>query len=97
MKGIQSAPYFCPVCKQDGQKSIVVIGGSTATLMGVHRFFDERGHYHYHDPNQIQTSYSCSRGHSWVITHFNTCPAAGCDQSFKNDLRDMSRETVTIQ
>jgi len=92
-----SAQYFCPECQKENKKSSVSIGGSITTEMCVHRYFDENGNYHYHDPNEIKTTYSCSNGHLWVVEHYNYCPTQGCDYpSPKNDLRSMKIETVKM-
>lgn len=56
---------ICPECKEQGLKSKVYIGASTATLMGVTRFYDGEGNHHCHDPNTTTTSYVCTNGHMW--------------------------------
>lgn len=55
----------CLQCVKEGKKSKVYIGGSSTTLLGVSRYYDEDGNYHVYDPNIITTNYLCSNGHFW--------------------------------
>jgi hypothetical protein len=68
----------CPTCEGEGQKSNVYPGGTFSTLMFNHPYWDADGVYHFHDMNSHSTSFSCSRGHDWVVKSKNRCPAAGC-------------------
>lgn len=70
----------CPECEKEGEKSTVIdpMGGAT-TLMAVHAFWDEEDRHHHHDPNATTTSYSCSRGHKWSVSHRDGCPVKDCE------------------
>jgi len=71
----------CPECVSEGKKSIVYPGSSSTTLMGFQRYYDEDGVFHEHDPNDIQSHYSCGNGHQWTTHTQNKCP--NCDWSEK--------------
>lgn len=53
----------CPTCAEAGQKSMVIAGQSTTTLMRSHTLYDEEGNRFVLNPNKITTDYRCSRGH----------------------------------
>ena len=63
----------CPECVKESKRSRVNIGTSSTTCMGVQWYYDEEGRYHYHDPNTITTSYSCSEGHRWTERSKREC------------------------
>lgn len=63
----------CPTCVEEGNKSIVSVGGSITTAMASHQFYDENGKYHLHDPNTSSTQYRCSNGHDWTESSKNKC------------------------
>lgn len=63
----------CPTCIENDQTSTVTSHGSTTTLMPIHRYWDDYGNYHYHDPNTTTENLSCSNGHSWSKKHKDTC------------------------
>ncbi len=67
----------CPECVSDGKKSIVYPGSSSTTLMGYQTYYDEDGVFHKHDPNDVQSNYSCSNGHQWIDHTKIDCP--NCD------------------
>lgn len=70
----------CPTCVEEGEKSRVYCGGSSMTgIGGSQDFWDEEEIHHYHEVNRVSTSYSCSRGHSWVFSTVPSCPAPGCE------------------
>ncbi len=68
---------ICEQCKAEGKTSRVRGGYGISTCMGVDSYYDEKGHYHRHDPNSTGTQYSCSNGHSWSKTTYHECPS--CD------------------
>jgi len=61
----------CPLCVKEGLKSRIYQGMSVTTCMNFPSFYDEAGHYHYHDRNTITTRYNCSNGHNWTE---KSCP-----------------------
>lgn len=65
----------CLTCQKEGKKSMVYIGISTSTCMGIQEYYDEEGRYHYHDPNYITANYSCSNGHTWSEARKKECPS----------------------
>lgn len=60
-------------CKNNGIGHKVIDVESTSTLMGWSPFYDNKGHYHKHDPNIHTAYYSCSNMHSWFIETKNKC------------------------
>jgi hypothetical protein len=64
---------FCPKCKEEGAKSSVYPKGESRTLMSTSGYWDPEGDYHFHDPNTITSSYSCSGGHSWTESRKPEC------------------------
>ena len=64
---------ICSECKEQGLKSKVYPGTSSATLMWCPPFYDEEGNFHNHDANTITSEYSCSNGHSWTESSHGTC------------------------
>jgi hypothetical protein len=67
--------YFCPTCQGAGQTSVVTIVSQVAAATSITEFYDEGGVYHCHNTGTFQTSYSCSKGHSWSTTDTIACPA----------------------
>ena len=68
----------CPECVKAGLKSTVSDpDGGFSTCMGDHRYYDEDGNYHHHDPNYTSRIYRCSNGHEWDDAQPNRCPS--CD------------------
>ena len=60
----------CPHCKAAGLKSCVYPGVSVSTLMYVSPgYYDEDGKWvaNNDNPNYTETSYTCSRGHSFKM------------------------------
>jgi len=57
---------FCPECEELGLRSSIFTGITITTLMNISEYWDEDGNYHYDDPNQSTTEYSCSQGHNWA-------------------------------
>lgn len=56
---------ICPVCREQGLKSIIYVVGCRTTLMATHQWYDENGTYHFDDPNRTTCTYRCSNGHEW--------------------------------
>lgn len=69
----------CPTCVENGQRSKVMIGVGTTTLLGWSSYYDEDGNYHLHDPNTHMMPWSCSNGHSGVEMSHSECPHSECD------------------
>ena len=63
----------CPQCVKEGKKSHINVGTSTTTLMYCPPYYDEDGKYHHHDPNYVTTNYTCSNGHEWAETTYDSC------------------------
>lgn len=66
----------CQQCVNEGERSRVNVpayGASTAMYCAP--YYDEDGRYHNHDLNTHTEKWSCSRGHSWVVTTSPSCPA----------------------
>ncbi len=63
----------CPECTKESEVSRVYPNSGGTTLMGYNEFYDEAGHYHFHDPNSTSTFYQCSRGHQWADSHSSHC------------------------
>lgn len=74
----------CPVCVEQGLRSTVTPGRCFQTLMAHQSYYDKDGNYHFHDPNEIRTSYSCSNGHKWKTIKHVRCPVDRC--SFNDKL-----------
>lgn len=68
-------PVRCPECVEAGERSTVTVGPRSSTLMAGWAFFDEEGHFHDHDPNKVTVTFSCSRGHRWVMESRQECPS----------------------
>lgn len=68
----------CPFCIEEGKKSKLFPGSTMKTAMGGEpAYYDEEGKFHWHDPNQMKTFYSCSNGHRFYHIHYNECE--NCD------------------
>lgn len=65
---------ICAECKNSGQRSRVNDYGTIGTLLAYHAYYDEDGRYHSHNPNRLTKSYRCSKGHTWKVSTYNTCP-----------------------
>lgn len=74
-----SAMVKCPECEALGVASLVCAGTAATTLIGWWPYHDDAGRYHSHDPNRHARSYSCSKGHSWVVRGIDPCPCRDCD------------------
>jgi hypothetical protein len=68
----------CHRCNEEGLRSRVQVGSQTSTLMANVGWYDEDGHYHYHDMNRRTVQYSCSNGHAWSESKASPCGAANC-------------------
>jgi len=64
---------ICPICKEKGLKSQVMIGGIMSTLMGYTSYYDEDGKLHNHDDNSRTTVGTCSNGHKFSYRYKNSC------------------------
>jgi len=73
----------CPVCMDEGRRSVLQLKGCTETLMGVAVYYDQGGRYHIHNPNRRTTKYVCSRGHYVYCEEEESprCPA-GCGWTY---------------
>lgn len=70
---------FCPHCAANNQNSTVQDNGISETLMAVTTYYDEKGHYHSHNPNRRSHSFKCSNGHCFnVLEPTRACPAEEC-------------------
>ena len=58
---------LCDKCWQQGLKSKVYVGGSSATCMSGSTYYDEEGFFHRHDPNWSTAIYRCDNGHRWQV------------------------------
>ena len=58
----------CSICVREGQRSTVMSTGCQSTLAAVYAYYDEKGQYHYYDPNTTTCSYVCSRGHAIMVS-----------------------------
>ena len=58
----------CPICKKEGLKSKVYVGGSMTTLVHCgNGHYDEDGIYHAPGKcNTTTTQYTCSNGHTFI-------------------------------
>jgi len=63
----------CPVCKEEGKRSIVTEGPTMTTDMYSAPFYDEDGKRHFHDPNRHDTQYTCSEGHRFWSSWRDVC------------------------
>lgn len=75
----------CPDCEKEDKKSKVYPGMITRTLMGFHRYHDENGKYHFHDPNITTMEYVCSNGHEWKEKTHNQCWCQMPEWQHKNE------------
>lgn len=64
---------ICPICKEQGLKSIVYDTGGTSTAMSYHSFYDEEGKHHLHDPNTIMRYFICNKKHKFVKRSSGGC------------------------
>lgn len=69
----------CRECAAADQESRVYVNRSERHAMAWQPYYDEDGSYHSHDPNTVATEYTCSNGHTFVITGKVPCPAQGCN------------------
>ncbi len=68
----------CKECEKLNMRSTLTPGPQVKVAQGVHvQFYDEDGHYHYHDPQVFEQSFDCSKGHKTVLTQKNGCPTCG--------------------
>lgn len=72
----------CSECEEKGRTHTVRDLGSSSTLLGSQRFYDEQDKFHIHDLNTITTVYRCSNGHVFKIEEKKKCPTCGDDWSF---------------
>lgn len=63
----------CPECVKEDKRSKVYPGGAFRTAMCIDHHYDENGKEHYHDPNCLTLSFSCSNGHSWAVSTYSKC------------------------
>jgi len=63
----------CPVCIEQGLKSLVNVGHGTTTLMHCQPYYDENGKHHHHDRNTSTSNFSCSNGHSFTVSRQGSC------------------------
>lgn len=70
---------LCGKCQEAGLKSTIRCGGGTQTAMGTSAYYDEEGEYHYHDPNTLTMSYTCSNNHVFIMSSNPPCPNEKCD------------------
>jgi hypothetical protein len=70
---------FCRECLSRSWFSTVYLMGTSTTLLGSshRRFWDEYGNEHYHDPNIVTKTYSCTKDHWWAEEEKVSCPT--CD------------------
>lgn len=54
---------ICPSCKEQGMVSKVYVEGCTSTLLSTIKYYDEKGEFHYEDPNRTTCAFTCSNGH----------------------------------
>ena len=64
---------FCKVCTAMGIRSEISIGFSLRARGGCSAFYDEEDRFHLHNSDQMETNYSCPRGHRWMIRSNGTC------------------------
>ena len=58
----------CHVCMALGLESGLYGGWGTTTLVAAISYYDEKGEYHYCDPNTTTTYWKCGRGHSFSVS-----------------------------
>lgn len=74
----------CKQCISEGKKSTVYPGHGMVTKEGPVSYYDEDGHYHYHDSNTSTMIYKCSNGHSWKESK-RTHPPCWCEIGARPD------------
>jgi hypothetical protein len=58
---------LCPECQRDGEKSRVSEGVCWSDAVYRPGYHDEDGRYHAGTPVRLHCTYSCSRGHQFVV------------------------------
>lgn len=80
----------CPVCAASGLKSTIRMAGhGVRTSMFTHRFYDDDGRHHFHDPNQTAWGARCSNGHRLTHIRSNRCGVDGCNFGMDEEIRVM--------
>jgi hypothetical protein len=77
---------LCPVCVEEGKKSILYGGDSgMSTCMAFSSYHDEDGKYHHHNPNSMSYTYNCSNGHEFVKWGSSKCGSCnfGSDEGMR--------------
>ena len=78
----------CPECTRLNLTSFLELDftePSFSSAVLTHPFRDQvTGREHYHDTNQQQIPYTCTRGHHWIETPINTCWCGWTQNSGKN-------------
>jgi len=63
----------CPVCRENGSDSQVMITSESQTYMKCLPYIGKGGKQHLHDSNIFSTEYECSNGHKWVDRESGKC------------------------
>lgn len=51
----------CPICEARGYRGNLEIENRSTQLIPFDPFFDKKGRYHFHDPNEHREEYRCDR------------------------------------
>jgi hypothetical protein len=63
----------CPVCEPKKVKHTVTPGFTSTTLVNYTPYYDEADNHHDHDYNSSRGEATCSNGHTWTETTYNSC------------------------
>jgi len=80
----------CPTCEAEGKESFISHGSSDTTLMHYEPFYDEKGQFHNHNGNDVQTAYRCSNGHEWAEHSTSKCWCGWPDDPNWKDAKEPS-------
>lgn len=67
----------CPACEKDGRVSRVTLGEGLDTRNPAEAYYDEDGHYHFHQHVGTVYRWSCSNGHVGTASVTKPCDSAG--------------------
>lgn len=65
----------CPICEKQELSSKYYFSHNTigATLLSSIDYYDEKGRFHYHDPNIHTVRSECSNGHKFIHRRMRNC------------------------
>lgn len=78
----------CDICVARGTPSTIDLSGDyVRTAMGIHYYYDQKGNFHYHDPNTGSPLLRCSNGHKLIGRDAGSCNVQGCSMNYPSEKR----------